>query len=107
MGFVEDGRRWVDNRFRSAFAMLVKRFGHTSVAIRAEVFDTRNRGSLVAKDYDESGWSAMLAAKRRFGPVTGLAELLHVSSRRAGREQLGLSPRQSQTQLQAQVRMHW
>jgi hypothetical protein len=107
MGFVEDGRRWVDNRFRSAFAMLVKPFGRTGIAVRAEAFDTRNRGSLVAKDYDESGWSAMLAAKRRFGPVTGLAELLHVSSRRAGREQLGLSPRQSQTQLQAQVRMHW
>jgi hypothetical protein len=107
MGYVEEGRRWVDDRFRSAFAMLVKPFGRSSVAVRAEAFDTRNRGSLVGEDYDETGWSAMIAARRDFGPVTGLAELLHVSSRRDDRADTGLAPRQRQTQLQAQVRMHW
>jgi hypothetical protein len=49
----------------------------------------------------------MLAAKREWGPVTGLVELLHVSSKREDREDVGLEPRQRQTSLQAQLRMHW
>ena len=33
MGFVEpDGRRWVDNRFRSAFALLTRPFGPVGLA---------------------------------------------------------------------------
>ncbi len=108
MGFREaSGRRWVDNRFRSAFAMLVHAFGSVGVAVRADAFDTRNRGSDVDEEYDETGWSAMLAAKREWGPITGLVELLHVSSKRENREDYGLEPRQRQTQLQAEVRMHW
>ena len=108
MGFREaDGRRWVDNRFRSAFALLTHQFGRIGVAARAEAFDTRNRGSDIDDEYDDTGWSAMLAAKREFGAFTGLIELLHVSSRRENREDAGLDPRQRQTQLQAEVRMHW
>ena len=42
-------------------------------------------------------------AKRELGPFTGLVELLHVSSKRDDREELGLAPRQRQTQLQAEV----
>jgi hypothetical protein len=49
----------------------------------------------------------MLAGKREWGSVTGLVELLHISSKREDREALGLKPRQRQTQLQAEVRMHW
>jgi hypothetical protein len=49
----------------------------------------------------------MLAAKRDWAHFTGLVELLHVSSRREDREDVGLAPRQRQTQLQAEVRMHW
>jgi hypothetical protein len=107
MGYPENGRRWVDNHFRSAFVMLVRPFGSISLAARAEAFDTCNRGSLVDHEYDETGWSAMIAAKRQLGPFTGLIELLHVSSRREEREEVGLEPRQRQTQLQAQLRMHW
>jgi hypothetical protein len=36
-----------------------------------------------------------------------MIELLHVSSRREQRDEFGLGPRQQQTQLQAQLRMHW
>ena len=107
MGLREGGRRWVDNRFRSAFVMVVKPFGSVSLAARVDAFDTRNRGSLVDDEYDETGWSAMLSAKRELGPFTGVVELLHVSSRREDREEIGLRPRQRQTQLQAQLRMHW
>lgn len=107
MGFAMDGRRWVDNRFRSAFALLTRPFGRIGLAARVEAFGTRNRGSLADSDYDESGWSAMLAGKREWGQMTGLVELLHVSSRREDREDLGLAPRQDQTQLQGEVRIRW
>ena len=107
MGYLEPTRRWIDNRFRSAFVMLVRPFGSVGVSARAEAFDTSNRGSLVGSEYDETGWSAMIAAHRQLGPFTGFLELLHVSSCREDREELGLRPRQRQTQLQAQLRMHW
>ena len=107
MGYPEAGRRWVDNRFRAAYAMLVRNSGLWGMAARLEAFDTRNRGSLIEDEYDESGWSAMLAAHRPIGPFIGFLELLHVSSSREQREDLGLKPRQRQTQLQAQLRMHW
>jgi hypothetical protein len=107
MGFKMQGRPLVYNRFRSAFVMLVHPFGPFGLAARVEAFDTRNGGSLVDDEYDDTGWSAMVAAKREWGAITGLVELLHVSSRREDREELGLAPRQRQTQLQASMRMHW
>jgi len=88
MGFVEDGRHWVDNHFRSAFVMVTRPVGSIGFAIRAEAFGTRNRGSWWDSSYDEDGWSAMLAAKRDFGPISGIFELLHVSSDSPAREHL-------------------
>jgi hypothetical protein len=87
--------------------MLVHRLGNIGIAGRAEAFETRNRGSDVDSEYDDKGWSAMLAARRDWTHFTGLVELLHVSSKREDREEAGLNPRQRQTQLQAEVRMHW
>jgi hypothetical protein len=107
MGFAEGGRRWIDDRFRSAFVLLTHAFGPFGIAARAEAFGTRNRGSDVGSEYDENGWSAMLAGKRQWGRVTGLVELLHVSSRRDNRADARLKPRQSQTQLQAEARIRW
>jgi hypothetical protein len=109
MGFIDEGetRPWVDNHFRSAFAMAVHRFGSVGLAGRIEAFDTHNRGSDVDGEYDDKGWSAMIAAKREWTHFTGLVELLHVSSTREDREEVGLRPRQRQTQLQAEVRTHW
>lgn len=107
MGFASNGRRWVDNRFRSFFLLAGKSFGQLRISARAESFGTRNRGSLVGEDYDESGWSSMIAAKREWKHWTGILELLHVSSRRNDREDLGLERRQRQSQLQAEMRMHW
>jgi hypothetical protein len=107
MGFSQDGRRWIDNRFRSAFAMLSRPFGPIGIALRAEAFGMHNRGSLHTDEYDEHGWSAMLAAKREFGPMTALLELLHVASNSPVRESFGESPSQGQTEIQAELRMHW
>ena len=107
MGYREPIDRWVDNRFRAAFVSLTKPFGPLALTGRVEAFGTRNRGSKVDSEYDESGWSAMLAAKRDWKHFTGLVELLHVSSSRDDRDEIGLDPRQRQNQLQAEVRMHW
>ncbi len=107
MGYVEGQRRWVNNRFRAAFLMLSRRFGKIGLSARLDAFGTRNRGSLVDDEYDDRGWSAMAAAKRDWGRFTGLVELLHISSRREDLEQVGLKPRQRQTQIQAELRMRW
>ncbi|HEY4070662.1 MAG TPA: hypothetical protein VGM04_03785 [Sphingomicrobium sp.] len=107
MGILEEGRRWIDNRFRSAFVLLSKPIGPFGVAVRGEAFDTRNRGSWWSDENDEHGWSAMIAAKREFGPLTGLLELLHVSSDTPAREYADEEERQRQTQLQAELRIVW
>ena len=107
MGEVDNGTRWIDNRFRSAFLLLTRPFGAYGLTARVDLFDTQNRGSDVRDEYDDKGWAAMLAAKRDWKHFTGILELLHVSSRREDREELGLSPRQNQTQLQAELRIHW
>jgi hypothetical protein len=108
MGFREAiGRRWIDNRFRSAFVLLSKPFGPVGIAVRAEAFGTRNRGSDIGSEYDEKGWSAMIAGKREWGRFTGLVELLHVASRSEQLEEFGLAPRQRQTQVQAELRIRW
>jgi hypothetical protein len=62
---------------------------------------------LLDEEYNEGGWAATLAAKRDWGPFTGVVELLHVSSRRDQLQEVGLAPRQRQTQLQADLRLHW
>ena len=108
MGFVEGEHRWVDARFRSAFLLFTRPFGSIGIAARVEGFEVRNDGGVWDEEYDDEGWSAMLAAKREWGRFTGLIELLHVSSLREDREELlGLDPRQNQTQLQADLRMRW
>ena len=107
MGFSQDGARWVDNRFRSAFALLTHRIGALGLAARVEAFNTRNRGSIIGEEYDEAGWAEMVAAKRDWGKFTGLIELLHVSSKRDQLEEAGLEARQRQTQIQADLRFRW
>ncbi|MGZ2411984.1 hypothetical protein ACUXST_001405 [Sphingomonas sp. F9_3S_D5_B_2] len=107
MGFYEGANRLVETRFRSAYLLASRAIGRIGLAGRIEAFDTRNDGSEVADEYNDSGWSGMIAGKREWGPVTGLVELLHVSSRRQDRGELGLSPRQRQTQLQTEVQIRW
>jgi hypothetical protein len=107
MGYPMPQRRWIDSRFRSGYVLVTRPFGKFAVTGRVDVFNTRNRGSIVDEDYDDRGWAAMLAAKRDWTHFTGLVEFLHVSSRRDDRLDVGLQPRQRQNQVQAEVRMHW
>ena len=107
MGYPDNGRRWVDNRFRAAYVLLTRPFGKFRATARIDAFGTRNHGSDVDSEYDEHGWAAMLAGKRDWRHFSGLVELLHVWSDDPSREHAGEPSRQPQTQLQAEVRMHW
>ena len=107
MGYPDNGRRWIDNRFRAGYVLLTRPFGSYSATARVDAFGTRNHGSDVDSEYDEHGWSAMLAGKRDWRHFSGLVEMLHVWSDNPSREHAGLPFRQGQTQLQAEVRMHW
>ena len=107
MGYPENGKRWVNDRFRAAYVMLSRAFGNFGASARLDAFDTRNRGSDVDSEYDEHGWAAMLAGKRDWRHFSGLVELLHVWSDNPAREHAGEASRQGQTQLQAELRTHW
>ena len=108
MGYDEGAGIWVDARFRSAFALVTLPVGSVNVAARAEAFDVRQHGSLIAGESDDDGWAMTLAGRREFGKLlTGFIELLHVSSERDEREKHGLKERQGQTQVQAALRLHW
>ena len=107
MGYSMPARRWVDERFRAAFLMATRRFGKLAISLRGDAFETKNRGSLWDREYDEHGWAGMIAAKREWSRLTGLLELLHVWSNTPAREYALEEERQRQTQLQAEVRMHW
>jgi hypothetical protein len=107
MGMDEGMGIWIDNRFRSAFALASHDFAKGGVAARIDAFDSREHGSLVAAESNETGWAATLAGHRDFGPVTGFVELLHVSSKREHPEEVDLAPRQRQTRLQGQLRVLW
>jgi hypothetical protein len=107
MGFELRGARFADTRYRSAFVLLSRPVGPFGLTARLDAFDTRNRGSLARSEYDETGWSGMIAGSRTWGEFTGLVELLHVASNREQRESLGLAPDQRQTQIQAVMRVHW
>lgn len=109
MGFVEEGGRLVDMRFRSAFALITRRFGDkASLSARGEAFATRNHGSEVTSADDEDGWAVTAAGKRSLRPdLSALIEYIHIDSRRAGRERVGLAARQVQNQLQGSLRIRW
>ena len=108
MGFAEAGRRWVDNRFRSAFALLTRPFGPFGMAARAEAFDTRNRGSDVGDEYDETGWSAMLAGKREWGPIHRPCRAAPcVEPAREPRGRSGLRRASARRSSRPKLRMRW
>lgn len=106
MGYVMNGARWIDMRFRSAFLLATRTIGDGSVSARGEAFSTRNRGSVVTTDDSEHGWAMTIAARKpicRF--VTALAEGVHIDSRRESRLRLGLDPHQDQNVVRLTLRL--
>ena len=108
MGFEEAGRIWVDNRFRSAFALITQELGKGSLSARVEAFATRHRGSGIKSTDNENGLAATIAVQRSIGKHASiLLEALHITSKSDARLRDGLSARQVQNQLQGALRFRW
>ena len=111
MGFIQPNAThyWVDTRFRSAFALLTQRIGPGALTGRFELFDTKERGSLMnPAEENEDGW-ALTAAGRWpvLDKTTLFVEALHMQSDRGARARVGLPARETQTVLQAALRFRW
>lgn len=108
MGFAMPTIDWVDMRFRAAYAAVTKRLTATALTARVDLFDTRNKGSAVDREDDETGWAMTVAARRALGPhFSALVEYLRVDSDRAARSRTGAAARQVQNQLQLALRARW
>ena len=108
MGYPMGGVRWVDTRFRSAFAMATRQFAEGSATARIEWFGLRNHGSGLLPADDEDGWAATLAGRRELTPwLTAFAEYIHVASDKPARARAGLAARQNQDQVQIALRARW
>jgi len=113
MGFVPiltSTRHWVDTRFRSAFGLLTHRIGEGALSGRFELFDTTERGSRMnPAEENESGWAATIAGRWPvWDKLTLFVEGLHVESRRGARTtRLGIASKESQSVLQAALRLRW
>jgi len=100
------GRRWINMRYRSAFLLGTRQLAQGSVSGRIEAFSTRNHGSRVVSDDDETGWAATAATRWplvRHASV--LAEALHIDSRRDARLREGVVPHQCQNILRLTLRL--
>jgi len=107
MGYPGAGNiRWIDMRYRSAFLLGTRQLAKGSISGRIEAFSTRNHGSEVGSDDNETGWATTAAARwpliRR---ATLLAEALHIDSRRNARLREAVSPRQNQNILRLTLRL--
>ena len=111
MGFLPSGqtRRWVHTDFRSAFAWLSQQFGKGALSGRIEWFDTKEHGSKMSHaDEPEDGWASTVALRwPLWQHFTGFLEALHVESTRGARVRVGIAPKESQTVIQASLRLHW
>ena len=107
MGFSPEGQIWIDTLFQSAFVALTHDLGQGAITGRVEAFRTKERGSRMDQDAEsEDGWALTAAGRWPLSDhVSGLVEVMHVRSERGTRENLGISPFQAQTVVQASVRV--
>jgi hypothetical protein len=99
-------RRWVDTRFRSAYALLAQEIGRGEISGRAEVFDTKERGFRMSPNDSEKGWA--IAGSGRLAVtnwLTAFAEIMHVHSKRGTRIVLEPSAVEKQTVFQLALRV--
>lgn len=107
MGFPGAGNvRWIDMRYRSAFLLATRRIAEGTVSGRIEAFSTRNHGSEVLSDDNETGWAATGAIRwPLMRQATLMGEALHIDSRRDARLREGVDPRQHQNILRLTLRL--
>ena len=100
------GIRWIDMRYRSAFLLATRQLPRGSVSGRVEAFSTRNHGSEVTTEDNETGWAATAAMRwplLRYATLLG--EAVHIDSRRDARLRKGVAPRQNQNILRLTLRL--
>jgi hypothetical protein len=106
MGFEEAGRYWVETRYRAAYLRATHEIGRVALSGRLDLFDTRERGSEMARDESEEGWAATAAGRLRLSDETALLiEGLHIDSRRGTRLRAGAVPKQAQNVVQLALRL--
>lgn len=107
MGFFEHGNYWVDTLYRSAYLLVAHEIGRGEISGRAEFFGTRERGSRMnPAEENQNGWALTAAGRMTFNSyLTGFVEVMHVSSDRGARARIGLPADQSQTVIQASLRV--
>ena len=107
MGYPGAGHvRWIDMRYRSAFLLATRQLAKGSVSGRIEAFATRNHGSVVLSDDDETGWAATAAMRwPLMRHATLLGEALHIRSRRDAFAREGQDPHQNQDILRLTLRL--
>lgn len=106
MGIEEDGRYWVETRYRAAYLRATHDIGRVALSGRVDLFDTRERGSQMARDESEEGWALTAAGRLRLSDEAALlVEGLHVDSRRGTRLRAGVAPKQDQTVVQLALRL--
>lgn len=107
MGYPGAGNvRWIAMRYRSAFLLATHQLSSGSVSGRIETFSTRNHGSAVTSDDDESGWAATAAMRWPLMRHTALlGEALHIHSHRDAFLREGEDPRQDQNIVRLTLRL--
>jgi hypothetical protein len=106
MGFEENGHYWVETRFRSGYARISHTIGRTTLSLRGDWFDTRERGGWMSPQESEDGWAATAAVGWNLSKnINVLGEVLHLDSDRGTRQRIGVEPKQKQTVVQAALRL--
>ncbi|MGQ0558050.1 MAG: hypothetical protein ACT4OE_00430 [Sphingosinicella sp.] len=106
MGFALNGVDWVETDFRSAYVRLTHDAGPVTFSGRLDLFDTDESGRRMDPAESEQGWALAAAAEIPLTPqLSLLVEGLHIDSERGSRARIGLAPEQSQTVVQAALRL--
>jgi hypothetical protein len=106
MGLAEP-QRWVDVDYAAGYVLLTRKLGADAVTGRVDVFETTSHDYDDTGSLGESGWALTADYRRHLARHADLlVEALHVESRRPSLAEVdGQSPNQSQTVLQAALRL--
>lgn len=110
MGWPLGNGTWaVDDNYSSAYLLVSHKFDNGSrVTGRVETFDVKDNSMRAVDDNTDKGYALTLAWLK---PVTAHLDIavegLHVDSKHPARALNGVDPRQSQTQLQLALKVHF
>jgi hypothetical protein len=102
-----DPQRWVDVDYVAGYVLATRKLGEDAVTGRVDLFETTSHNYDDTGSLGEQGWALTADYRRHLARHADLLfEALHVESRRPSLPELtGQSPNQSQTVLQAALRL--